>query len=216
MGIARVITDRAVFYRENTSRTYNSLAYAITMTVVEYPFALVATVLYIIPFYFIAGLQYDAGKFWIFFAVLLLNFLMTFALVQALSLLAPNFVLASTFCAVAFTLFAIFSGFLISRDNIPPWWIWAHYLDINMYPLELLVANEMDGLKLHCADSEYLQVPISGTPGETKAFCPMTVGEDFLDSVDFDKDNMLRNGLVFLGFYIAFLVGIVLLIKFVK
>jgi len=52
-----------------------------------------------------------------------------------------------------------------------------------MYPLELLVANEMDGLKLHCADSEYLQVPISGTPGETKAFCPMTVGEDFLDSV---------------------------------
>jgi len=151
--IARVITDRAVFYRENTSRTYNSLAYAITMTVVEYPFALVATVLYMydhhlplacshrrssaltacwrshsIPFYFIAGLQYDAGKFWIFFAVLLLNFLMTFALVQALSLLAPNFVLASTFCAVAFTLFAIFSGFLISRDNIPPWWIWAHYL----------------------------------------------------------------------------------------
>jgi ABC-type multidrug transport system permease subunit len=154
--IARVITDRAVFYRENTSRTYNSLAYAITMTVVEYPFALIATVLYMyattvptfwqsrttcdltlhctahthisIPFYFISGLQYDAGKFWIFFAVLLLNFLMTFALVQVLSLLAPNFVLASTFCAVAFTLFAIFSGFLISRDNIPPWWIWAHYL----------------------------------------------------------------------------------------
>jgi hypothetical protein len=27
---------------------------------------------------------------------------------------------------------------------------------------------------------------------------------------------MLRDGLVFLGFYIAFLVGIVLLIKFVK
>jgi hypothetical protein len=55
--------------------------------------------------------------------------------------------------------------------------------DINMYPLELLVANEMDGLKLHCSDSEYVQVPISGPPGATKSFCPMTKGEDFLDSV---------------------------------
>jgi hypothetical protein len=54
--------------------------------------------------------------------------------------------------------------------------------DINMYPLELLVANEMDGLNLHCSGSQYLQVPISGTDN-TMPYCPMTQGSDFLDSV---------------------------------
>jgi hypothetical protein len=42
-----VIIDRAVFYRENASRTYNSMAYAITMIIVEWPFCLAAAVLYV-------------------------------------------------------------------------------------------------------------------------------------------------------------------------
>ncbi len=74
------------------------------------------------------GFQNDAGKFWIFFAVMLLNFLISVALVQLLALLAPNMILANSFCAIAFTVFALFSGFLISRDKIPDWWIWMHYL----------------------------------------------------------------------------------------
>jgi len=42
-----VVVDRAVFYRENASRTYNSMAYAITMIAVEYPFCLIAAILYV-------------------------------------------------------------------------------------------------------------------------------------------------------------------------
>jgi hypothetical protein len=45
--LARVVVDRAVFYRENASRTYNSMAYAVTMIVVEWPFCLIAAVLYV-------------------------------------------------------------------------------------------------------------------------------------------------------------------------
>jgi hypothetical protein len=37
-------------------------------------------------------------------------------------------ILANSLCAIAFTVFALFSGFLISRENIPDWWIWMHYL----------------------------------------------------------------------------------------
>jgi ABC-type multidrug transport system permease subunit len=59
---------------------------------------------------------------------MLLNFMISVALVQLLALLAPNMILANSFCAIAFTVFALFSGFLISRDNIPDYWIWMHYL----------------------------------------------------------------------------------------
>jgi hypothetical protein len=34
--------------------------------------------------------------------------------------------------------------------------------------------------------------------------------------VDFDKDNMLRDGLVFIGFYLAFVAGVMMTIKFVR
>jgi hypothetical protein len=50
-----------------------------------------------------------------------------------------------------------------------------------MYPLEILVANEMDGLEVHCSGGEYVQVPINGSI--TQPYCPMTNGIDFLDSV---------------------------------
>lgn len=112
----------------------------------------------------------------------------------------------------------------------------SFFTDINMYPLEVLVANEMDGLSLFCRSSEYIYVPINGT-SFNEPYCPMTNGIDYLKTVrdimipiltqslttfscflqiDFNKDNMLRDSLVFLGFYFVFLLLIVLLIKFVK
>ena len=96
-----------------------------------------------VPVYFIAGLQYDAGRFWIFFAIYLLANLLSISIVYAICLASPNITLANALSALVFTLFSNFAGFLITRDNIPGWWIWAHYMDLDMYGIEALLINEV-------------------------------------------------------------------------
>jgi ABC-type multidrug transport system permease subunit len=96
-----------------------------------------------VPVYFIAGLQYDAGRFWIFFAIYLLANLLSIAIVYVICLASPNITLANALAALVFTLYSNLAGFLITRDNIPGWWIWAHYLDLDMYGIESLLINEV-------------------------------------------------------------------------
>lgn len=85
-----------------------------------------------------------------------------------------------------------------------------------MFSLEVLMANEFDGLDLHCSGSEYTQVPIASLPGTTKAYCPITTGDQYLATVGFSSDNMLRDSMLLLGFYFIFLFITCSLVKFLK
>ena len=111
-----------------------------------------------VPVYFISGLQYEAGKFWIFFALYLLANLISLVVVYTLCFSAPNIAVANVMAGLVFTVLSMFAGFLIVRDKIPDYWIWLHYLDVNMYPIEALLINEVKGMDFHCSNSELVQV----------------------------------------------------------
>lgn len=95
-SIPKILGERPVFYREYAARTYNSLVYAATVILPEIPFALCTAVLYTIPLYFISGLQYDAGKYFIFIAIFLLSNLLAISLCHVIGLLSPNLVVANS------------------------------------------------------------------------------------------------------------------------
>ncbi len=113
---------------------------------------------YSVPVYFISGLQYEADKFWIFFALYLLANLISLVVVYTLCFSAPNIAVGNVMAGLVFTVLSMFAGFLIARDKIPDYWIWLHYLDVNMYPIEALLINEVKGMDFHCSNSELVQV----------------------------------------------------------
>jgi ABC-type multidrug transport system ATPase subunit len=215
-AIPKILAERAVFYREHAARTYNSLVYAASIILPELPFAVITAVLYTIPLYFISGLQYDADRYFIFFGIFLLTNLLAISLCHIIGLLSPNVVIANSLSAILFTLFSLLAGFLITRDDIGGWWIWMHYIDINMFALEVLMINEFEGLKLHCSGHEFAQVPIASQPGVFKEFCGITTGEEYLDSISFSSDNMVRDAMLLLGFYFIFIFITCALVKFLK
>jgi ABC-type multidrug transport system permease subunit len=165
--------------------------------------------------YFISGLDTDAGKFWIFFALYLLANLTSLVMVYTLCFSAPNIAVANVMAGLVFTVLSMFAGFLIARKKIPDYWIWMHYLDVNMYPLEALLINEVQDLDFHCSGSELVEVPIelSGGGTATALYCPITTGDQYLDSLGFSADNLLRNSLVMLGWVIALFISSAFLLK---
>ncbi len=92
-----------------------------------------------------------------------------------------------------------------------------YYLDVNMYPLEAYVVNELDGLKLHCSGSETLQIPIRQLgEGVTKSYCATTSGKQFMDNFDMEYDHLWRNSLVMIGMVLFLILSSATLLKFVK
>lgn len=170
------------------------------------------------PLYFLSGLQNDVGKFWIFFVLYLLANFISLVLVYTLCFAAPNIAVANVMAGIVFTVLSMFAGFLIARNKIPNYWIWMHYLDVDMYPIEALLINEIHGMSFYCSADELVTVPItSATNGsEAKAFyCPITTGQQYLARLGMSADDLLRNSLVMVGWLLALFVSSALLLKFV-
>ena len=150
------------------------------------------TLLYSIPFYFIPGLQYRADKFFIFLAIYVIAQLTAISAGQMIGVVSPNLTLANALLGIVLSTFSLLSGFVLTKNQIPDWWIWGYYVNFLTYPLEAAVGNELSGLNLHCASNEYVNVYINGT-SLYKGYCPFTTGEQMLSSFDLNSDNIGRD-----------------------
>jgi len=113
------------------------------------------------------------------------------------------------------TVFNLFCGFLIRKDNIPPWWIWLYYGNIIRYPLNFFNVNELENLTFSCPGNEGaipVQVQASYTDGSQtvicdqsqrnnplcfKYACPITQGQDILDAYGMTEGIDLYVGVTF-------------------
>jgi len=97
--------------------------------------------------------------------------------------------IAGVIFGTTFAFWAMSAGFLISRINFPNFMIWAYWISLLRYNLEGIVVNEFvgydsTGVTLHCANNEYINVPVSLGNGSSavKQFCPYTNGLSFIHS----------------------------------
>jgi len=116
--------ERPVFYRERAAGFYNTIAYAVAQGTVETPFAFVQCLIYVPLTYFIIGFEYSAAKFfWYFLFVFVTLLYYTFYGLMAV-VLSPSIQLSSVASTLFYAIWSLFAGFLISRNDLPPWWKW--------------------------------------------------------------------------------------------
>jgi ABC-type multidrug transport system ATPase subunit/ABC-type multidrug transport system permease subunit len=101
-------------------------------------------------------------RFFFYYVLLVaLNLAMTH-LIRFLASLAPDYATASATSSGSAVIFIFFSGYLLSREEIPPYFIWAHYLSPVKYAFEALAINEYDGLTF-TGQQGAVAVTVSGT-----------------------------------------------------
>ncbi|KAK7324539.1 hypothetical protein VNO77_28176 [Canavalia gladiata] len=191
-GLPIFLEERRTLMRETSGGAYRVSSYVLGNTLVFLPFLLLVGLLYTTPVYWLVGLRKDIDGFLYFSLVVWLVLLMSNSLVACFSALVPNFILGTSVIAGLMGSFFLFSGYFISKEKIPCYWIFMHYLSLFKYPFECLMINEYGGEqgKRRCIEI-------------SNGKC-ILYGVDFLRQQDLKESQRWTNLAVMLGFIMGY------------
>ncbi|PSS33024.1 ABC transporter G family member 8 like [Actinidia chinensis var. chinensis] len=144
------INERPILLRETSSGVYRLSSYLIANTLVFLPYLLAIAVIYSVSVYFLVGLCSTWQAFAYFVLVIWVIVLMANSFVLFLSSIAPNYIAGTSLLTVLLGCFFLFSGYFISTDSMPKYWLFMHYLSMYKYALDALLINEYSCLVTKC------------------------------------------------------------------
>ncbi|KAL5729458.1 transcription factor [Ranunculus cassubicifolius] len=137
-----VAVERTVFYRERAAGMYSALPYAFGQVMIEIPYIFVQAILYGIIVYSMIGFEWTVVKFvWYIFIMYFTLLYFTFYGMMAVAV-TPNHQIAAIISSAFYSIWNLFSGFLIPRTRMPGWWVWYYWSSPVSWTLYGLVASQ--------------------------------------------------------------------------
>ncbi|KAK9143882.1 hypothetical protein Syun_013282 [Stephania yunnanensis] len=144
------INERPILLRETSSGVYRLSSHIIANTLVFLPYLLAIALIYSLSVYFLVGLCLTWQAFAYFVLIIWVVVLMANSFVLLLSSIAPNYVTGTSLVTVFLAGFFLFSGYFISQDSMPKYWLFMHYFSMYKYALDSFLINEYSCLNSKC------------------------------------------------------------------
>lgn len=138
------LLERYIFMRETAYNAYRRSSYVLSHAIISIPSLLILSLAFAATTYWAVGLAGGASGFLFFFTFVLASFWAGNSFVSFLSGIIFNLMMAYTVVVAILAYFVLFSGFFITRDRIPSYWIWFHYASLVKYPYQGVMQNEFD------------------------------------------------------------------------
>ncbi|KAI0129629.1 ABC-2 type transporter [Xylariales sp. AK1849] len=224
--------QRAIFFREQSSKMYSSFTFATSMILAEMPYSILCAVIFFLPIYYLPGFQYTSSRAGYQFFMILITELFSVTLGQLLASITPSAFISSQFDPFIIITFALFCGVTIPAPQMPGFWrAWLYQLDPFTRLIGGMVTTALYELPVRCQPNELntFTAPDGQTCGgymeaffdnggvgyivdnATSAceYCAYKAGEQFYEPLGFSFVNRWRD----LGIFLAF-VGSNLIILF--
>jgi ABC-type multidrug transport system permease subunit len=156
------------------------------------PYLLAVALLYSSCVYFLVGLCASPAAFSVFVLVVWAVVLTANSFVLFVSSFAPDFIAGMSLVSVSLAGFFLFSGYFLSRESTPSYWVFMHYASPYKYALDAMLANEYS-----CAANRCFGV--TGAGGE----CSET-GRDVLASKGLTAEERWTGVQVLFGFFLLY------------
>uniref|UniRef100_A0A7N0TSY3 ABC transporter domain-containing protein n=1 Tax=Kalanchoe fedtschenkoi TaxID=63787 RepID=A0A7N0TSY3_KALFE len=183
------LQEKEILMKETSCGSYRVSSYAIANGLVYLPFLLILAVLFSTPVYWLVGLNPSFTAFVHFVLLIWLIFYTANSVVVCFSALVPNFIVGNSVISGVMGSFFLFSGYFISKQEIPSYWIFMHYISLFKYPFEGFLINEFSG---------------SGKCLEYMFGACAVDGEDVLHEEGFGEESRWRNVAVMVGFILIY------------
>ncbi|XP_071715772.1 pleiotropic drug resistance protein 1-like isoform X1 [Rutidosis leptorrhynchoides] len=135
--------ERTVFYRERAAGMYSALPYAFAQVLVEIPYVFIQYAVYGVIVYAMLGFDWTVAKFfWFLFFFFCCLLYMTFYGMMTVAI-TPNADVAAIIAAAFYSIWNLFSGFIIPRPKIPIWWRWYYWGNPMAWTLYGLIVTQL-------------------------------------------------------------------------
>ncbi|PQE29880.1 ATP-binding cassette transporter protein [Rutstroemia sp. NJR-2017a WRK4] len=208
--INNLYSQRPIVEKQASYAFYHPFTEALAGIIMDIPVKFMIAVCFNIILYFLAGLKREASAFFIFF---LFNFVAILTMSQIYRSIAASTKTVAQALAIAGVVtlaIVIYTGFVIPRPLMHPWFKWISWINPVAYAFEALFVNELHGSIFDCSTL----VPTG--PGYTQTgntfICSVagavvgqtTVsGDDYLNAqFQYSYSHIWRN----LGFMFAFMI----------
>ncbi|KAJ7966133.1 Pleiotropic drug resistance ABC transporter [Quillaja saponaria] len=134
-----------VFYKQRDLLLYPSWAYSLPTWILKIPVTFIEVAIWVVLTYYVIGFDPNIGRFFKQYFLLVCINQMASALYRMVAALGRDVVVASTVGAFAFLVVMVLGGFVISRENVPKWWLWGYWFSPMMYGQNAIAVNEFLG-----------------------------------------------------------------------
>ena len=200
--------QRPIVIRHKRFAMLRPAADSLANVLLDIPTRFMPMTLFNIILYFMSGLSVDAGKFFIFFWLVLLATFTMVTLFRAIASLFRSEAFATMIAGIIVLDVGMYTGFAIPRPSMPVWWRWLSYCNPVSFAFEILLTNEFRGKVMSCTPEEMIppgaavanQVcPVLGNRPGTMLIDPSS----YLDiKYGYEWSNAHRNVGIIIGFFI--------------
>jgi ABC-type multidrug transport system ATPase subunit/ABC-type multidrug transport system permease subunit len=183
-------TERGIVNRERAGKMYHVFPYYLARFICDIPLRVGQGLLFGCIVYWIVGLNPNAGAFFIFCCILIVEGLAAQGLGVAVSAGARNEKVALALAPAVTVVLILFGGFYVNEGTIPVWLSWIKYLSHLYWAFMALTINNFAG-------REGWACPTGSASG-----CTLS-GDQILGNLHFDPDELW---LAFVGL-IALIIG---------
>lgn len=213
--INALYSQRPIVEKHASYAFYHPFAEALAGILSDIPIKLGSGIIFNTIFYFLASLRYDAGSFFIFFLftfTALLTMSQIFRTIAAATKTIPQ---ALAMAGVILLAVVIYTGFVIPRPNMHPWFKWITWINPLAYAYEALIVNEFHGRDFPCSNVIPAYPGFSTGPfpnficGEKGAVAGQLFvnGDKYLDaSYHYSYSHLWRNFGILCGFTVFFMI----------
>ncbi|KUJ08928.1 ABC-transporter [Mollisia scopiformis] len=208
--INTLYNQRPIVEKQASYAFYHPFAEAAASIVADIPVKFMIATCFNIILYFLAGLRREPSQFFIFF---LFNFVAILTMSQIYRGIAASTKTVSQALAIAGVVtlaIVIYTGFVIPRPDMHPWFKWISWINPVAYAFEGLFVNELHGQRFDCSQlvpsggnyaltgNQFICAVAGAVAGQTTVS-----GDDYLESqFQYSYAHIWRN----LGFMFAFMI----------
>lgn len=138
------LQERYIFMRETAYNAYRRSSYVLAHSIISIPSLIFLSFTFAAITFWSVGLAGGLQGFFFFLFTIFASFWAGSSFVTFLSGVVTHVMLGYTVVVAILAYFLLFSGFFITRDRIPVYWLWFHYLSLVKYPYEGVLQNEFD------------------------------------------------------------------------
>ncbi|KAJ5369162.1 ABC multidrug transporter atrF [Penicillium cataractarum] len=206
---------RPVLVKHKSFAMFHPAAFCIAQITADIPVLLFQVSMFALVVYFMVGLTMTAGAFFTYWILVFATTMCMTALFRAIGALFSTFDGASKVSGFLISALIMYTGYMIQKPQMHPWFGWIFWIDPLAYGFEALLSNEFHNKIIPCVGTNLIpQGPgytdsahqsCAGVGGAIQGNTFVT-GEQYLSSLSYSHAHLWRNFGINWAWWVLFVV----------